>query len=235
MNRGELTILHSAGSGRMRQRRTTYWFVGVAAVCTAVFAPTRAAAQAGHHGPAVVPPAAAYIGPPGGELEAPLPRWRVGADHPRILWVYFAPAPPARPDFWSTTANAMAAWNAVSGIPLSFRRTEHRRGADVEFRWLRRFEARHAGTTEWETDGDGWLRTVTVTLALEHEDGTPMSDEFRGLVSLHELGHAIGLPHSDEPTDVMHPGNRRFDLSDRDILSARQLYMRIGSEKVVIP
>jgi hypothetical protein len=213
----------------------TDWFVGVAAVCAVVLAPTRAAAQAGHHGPAVVPPAAAYIGPPDGELEAPLPRWWVGADHPRTLWVYFAPAPPGRPDFWSATANAMATWNDVSGIPLLFQRTTHRQGADVEFRWRRRFEARQAGTTDWETDGDGWLRAVTVTLALEHEDGTPMSDEFRGLVSLHELGHAIGLPHSDEPTDVMHPGNRSFDLSDRDILSARQLYMRVGSAKVVIP
>lgn len=235
MNRMEATIRQPSERKRKSNGRAGPWLAGIAGTCAVAVIPTAATAQAGHYGPAVVPPAAAYIGPPDGALEAPLPRWRIGADHPRTLWVYFAPAPPGRPDFWMSTAAAMATWNDVSGVPLSFRRTAHRDGADVVFRWIDRFEARQAGTTDWRTDGEGRLRAVIVTVALEHEDGTPMSDEFRGLVSLHELGHAIGLPHSEEPTDVMHPGNRSFELSDRDILSARQLYMRPGSEKVVVP
>lgn len=201
-----------------------------------VFTPSVSAAQAADYsGPGVVPPAEAYVGGADESAEMVFPRWRAGPGEERTLRVYLSDPPPARPGFWAETIRAIDEWNAVEGVPVSFERTRHASAADVEFRWIRRFDARQAGTTDWETDGEGWLSSAVVTLAMEHEDGMSMSDEFLRLVALHELGHVIGLPHSDDPSDVMHPGNRSLTLSDRDIRSARQLYEQATAEPVSSP
>jgi hypothetical protein len=44
-------------------------------------------------------------------------------------------------------------------------------------------------------------------------------------VVLHEVGHALGLGHSDQPGAVMYPYYRRASgLTPEDIAAARQLY-----------
>lgn len=100
----------------------------------------------------------------------------------------------------------------------------HADEADVEFRWIDRFPTEQAGSTHRELDDSGSIEHVTVTLANSHSDGIRMSDEFISLVALHEVGHVLGLPHSENPADTMHPGNRNLELSPRDIRSVQMLY-----------
>ena len=237
MNTEENPILESAHyRGELRcaaWRRAVV--TGVATWVVLAAFPAVAKAQVDYTAPAVVPSPQVYVGSLDGKHEPTLPLWRTSTDARRTLWVYFVDPPPERPHFWDLTVRAMEEWNDVGGVPLKFRRTRSALSPDVEFRWIRQFEAHQAGTTDWETDGEGWLSSAVVTLATQHEGGTSMSDEFLLLVALHELGHVIGLPHSDDPSDVMHPGNRNMALSDRDIRSARQLYERLQSEKVTGP
>ncbi len=43
-------------------------------------------------------------------------------------------------------------------------------------------------------------------------------------MALHEVGHALGLPHSDRPEDLMYPTTRRPELTPRDIATIQLLY-----------
>ncbi len=44
------------------------------------------------------------------------------------------------------------------------------------------------------------------------------------LTAAHEMGHALGLPHSDSERDVMFPTNKARGLSNRDFRTIGALY-----------
>ena len=134
-------------------------------------------------------------------------------------------APPAdRVAFWAPVRRALDTWSDLPESPFEFEYVGETGAADIEFRWIDRFSSFQAGTTHRRLDAGGHIERVTVLLAREHSNAVPMSDEFLHLVALHEVGHALGLPHSEDPGDVMHPGNRNLAISPRDRHSLATLY-----------
>jgi hypothetical protein len=74
-------------------------------------------------------------------------------------------------------------------------------------------------------DKAGRIRRVTVYLATRSPaTGRPFSPESRRAIVLHELGHALGLPHSTASGDAMYPVASTNVPSDRDRFSLRLLY-----------
>lgn len=175
-------------------------------------------------GQAVVPPGDTYVEGPGTTPAGSIARWALSDEGPRVIRVYFTAPPDHRPDFWAEARHALQVWEDVSGAPLKFEASVDPAVSDVDFVWIDRFPTSQAGSTHRRLDDSGRIEHVTVTLAVAHSDGVAMSPEFVRLVALHEVGHVVGLPHSENPGDAMHPGNRNLELSPRDIRSVEVLY-----------
>jgi hypothetical protein len=104
--------------------------------------------------------------------------------------------------------------------------------ADIVVSWVTALGPGQAGRvrTRWEILGDAYrFEVVGFELALEVRD--PDSGQVRTLephdverVAAHEMGHALGLGHSDAPSDLMYPTNTARALSPRDYRTVEALY-----------
>ena len=173
---------------------------------------------------AMVPPGDTYVEGSGIARSGSMARWQLPPSGSRVLHVYFGLPPAQRADYWNEARRALNVWESIPGFPLKFLTVRRADEADIEFRWISRFSTAQAGSTHRQLDDSGSIERVSVTLADAHSDGIRMSNEFIRLVALHEVGHVVGLPHSENPADTMYPGNRNLELSQRDIRSVRTLY-----------
>lgn len=201
----------------------------VLALCLLIGRPSALRAQtAGFGGAAVVPPSRAYLWPRSRVGDWSLRRWQTRPDgNVRMLRIYFAPGVAPKARFEASEhgmVSALRRWISAADLPLRLELTPVPARADVTVRWIDHFDDDRAGSTHWRTDEDGWIRRVVVTLAMRHANGSPISSELLRYVYLHEAGHVLGLPHSENPRDVMHPASRNLDFSNRDIHSVRRLY-----------
>lgn len=120
--------------------------------------------------------------------------------------------------------NAFARWERVGGIPVSFSLVRDSAGADVRVRWIEAFSFERAGQADIVWDRAGWIVRGTLTLATHTFQGQPLSAEAVQTVALHEIGHLLGLGHSDDPRDVMYASTEVHDLTLRDRRTAQLLY-----------
>ena len=157
-----------------------------------------------------------------------LPRWRTGEDgSPRTVTIYFeAPEDPVRfgTGYRWAVNQALSQWTSIPGIALRFQEAAGRGTAQVIVKWVTQMSTEHSGLTGWETDENGWIASAVVTLTLLRRDGQPVDRHLARRIALHEVGHLIGLGHSEDAGDIMFPTSEQSRLSPRDRSTARLLY-----------
>jgi hypothetical protein len=119
--------------------------------------------------------------------------------------------------------DALDRWENTA-IGLRFETVPDTIGADVVVRWIDHFDIDRAGQTDLTWDQAGRVRRATISLALRTNTGASLGDTALLAVAVHEVGHALGLPHSGDTADVMFPATRTGTLSDRDRRTVGVLY-----------
>ncbi len=128
----------------------------------------------------------------------------------------------------NAAVRGIRAWHGHP-IPLSIRTRIAGGEPDITIQWQRTVDDGRLGRAEvqWSRAGaDVRVKVVGFAIATHApgRNGIPLTPDQVALVAAHEMGHALGLPHSDDARDVMFPTNTATRLTSRDYRTLDALY-----------
>ena len=145
--------------------------------------------------------------------------------------------PGAGRDLQAAAVRGILAWQNAP-LPLRVTRSDRPGSEDFTVSWTQSVLGNELGrtATQWEVqDGAPVMRVVELVLATHGSGPSPraLDADVVMLTAAHEMGHALGLPHSDDERDLMYPTNTARRMSTRDYRAMEALYsLENGAELI---
>jgi predicted Zn-dependent protease len=137
-------------------------------------------------------------------------------------------SPASAKDFQRAAARGVQVWHNHP-FPLTISTRSQAEDPDVTFEWVLHLGGNRLGVTrrEWSKEGENIRMKIPVLSLVTHHPADPsieMSPDQILLVAAHEMGHALGLPHSDSERDLMYPQNTAWRPTARDYRTMEAVY-----------
>lgn len=108
------------------------------------------------------------------------------------------------------------------------------RPADIEVRWAPSLAGTELGVTRTQWSPSAGLKVLSIELVSRSPfTGRVIDPRQIRLTAAHEMGHALGLPHSDDPRDLMYPQNTATSLTAQDFRTLEVLYQLQDGTQIV--
>ena len=151
-------------------------------------------------------------------------RWVDRRDDPIRVWIQQKPAVKDYwPDYPTLARDAFYTWSNA-GIPVRFLFVDDSAAAEVHMRFVDRFPDTAAGKTYWARDPNWWILGADIEVALHSATGVAYDRDAVHAITLHEVGHLIGLDHSSDQENIMAPRVHTKVLSPTDLRTAHLVY-----------
>jgi predicted Zn-dependent protease len=169
-----------------------------------------------------------YIGDILAEQDSVLYRWPARLDNAVRVWIQ----PTSSVHDWQEGYPAMARfvfneWS-LAGFPLRFSFVYDSTNADISIRWIERFPpegGQRIGETDRVHTSAALIARADVVVANHDSTGRPLSPTTVAGVVRHEVGHALGLNHANDPTSVMYRESATSTIGETDRATLRLLYL----------
>lgn len=144
------------------------------------------------------------------------------------VMVVHVPLPdiPDRAQAYALRSAATAGIRLWNGQPFPILVDERgTRNANIEVHWVPSLGGSQIGVarTVWSPADGLSVRSLELVTRSPH-GGRPLDPREVRLTAAHEMGHALGLPHSDDPRDLMYPANTATSLTAGDYRALEALY-----------
>lgn len=168
-----------------------------------------------------------YIGDILAEQDSALYRWPAARGEPLRVHLQTPVAGAAGdPAYLPLVEAVFEEWRAA-GFPRPFTFILDSASADITVTWRDRFsaeEGQRIGMTDRRQTSSFAIAHAAVQIALHDSAGRPFTPATVAGIVRHEVGHALGLNHAEDPSSVMYRESATTALAPSDRATLRLLY-----------